>query len=347
MSCTTIPSSLRKQAEDSKFHQARAAELSRENAALEERVKELQLRCGELQDKCESLETSEASALESVSVADAERKLLSELLERADATIAELRAERTTLISQQGELHAADAKRSESLLASEHERARLDTELGVARAERKLVDEEAARRASQHDEAVRRAKDADARALALETSLEALRDKWSSLHEELAVSRVERRVLDESMSRLAEHHTADGRALQTRISTAEAREHNAVQAKTSADEERSAALTSLTVAQAERRILQELGARLQEQLQEDRASAAAAQQRSDEHHRVRSFIPPLVTRGMALVTRGMPLVTRGMPLVMRGMLASPNRPWCHVASLPSPHRPWRHVAGPH
>ena len=67
--------------------------------------------------------------------------MMDDILQRADATISELRKEREELIKRNSELHHECSKQHEDLLAKEQERARLSNLNDVASAERRLLDE--------------------------------------------------------------------------------------------------------------------------------------------------------------------------------------------------------------
>ena len=281
MSCTTVHPSLTRLQAEHKSQSEKIQHLEKENAVLRQRIDELTERAADANVRCLAAETAYKQSEEQMSVAGAERKLVDELLGRADATVAELRTERATLLKRNGELHADCSRRQQLQLCGEQERARLETALGVAQMELKLTNEKADRMGLQLEEGAARASELEAKVAALDKSLEAVRQEKAALQESLAVAQAERKLLDETTMRSSAHSSADVQSLRERLQLAEGRCDAAHEAKSRADEERAALQTRLTVAQAEKRILQDVTAKLQQAQIDERQASRQAAERAD------------------------------------------------------------------
>lgn len=278
MACTSVHPSLRKLNEETKEHLERRAAAERESAVLRERAGALERRVGELQSECAAIttrcseaETARATTAEQLSVALSERKMMDGMLGRADQTIAELRAERDTLLQRNDSLSSECAKQQQARIEADHARAQRESELGVSRAERRLADDKGEALAAQLKASEERAAANEARVLALEANLQEVLNERHGLQERVAVAHAERRLLDETADKLAAQVDAERVASTERLSTAEAKVRVASEAKEAAETERAAVQTQLAVATAERRLAQEASDERQQKYSDERA----------------------------------------------------------------------------
>ena len=281
MSCTSVHPSLTKLNNEKNSLNEKVNHLEKEKTILTERHDEHKKRIEELNAKCSAAEAALKRAEEELGVQHAERKLVDEMLLRADAAAAELRRERENMLKRNGDLHSECKMRQHAQLEQEQERARMETALSVSQMELKLMTEKSHRQAEELETSASRESELSAKVSALVVSMEAMRVESSKLQESLSVAQAERKLLDESILQSAAGSQSDTKNLKERLAAAEARAEEANAAKLKGDEERMQLQVQLQVANAEKRILQDVTSRLQQACDDERQNAQAARDRAD------------------------------------------------------------------
>ena len=288
MPMTTVHASVRKLEEEKDKAQDKARRLERENAVLQEKASGLLAQCAELQTRVaeqatelSKAEAARAEGAEILSVARAERTLVDSALERADATVAEFRAERMILVNRNDELLAENSRQQQEQLAYVQERSELNTAMGVTQAERRFAEDHAQKTAALLEESSRRESETASKLVAAEASLDELRAERAALRESLSGAQTEVRLLEEARVQVALRAAVDEKALRDRAESSEAVAHEAHQAKSIGDNQSATLQTAVTVARAEKKLLQELINELQRARLEERAAAQTAHDRAE------------------------------------------------------------------
>ena len=288
MSATSIPAKLLREAKEATQAKESVTKLERERAVLRERSETLEARCTELEAAREAAGSARFSAVEALSVAQAERKLLEDTVGRADALVGELRAERSALLARVDRLEAERSAAQGRCAESEEARRRAQEALAVEQVERRSAAEHLDHATAQLSELraveMQQRHASDERLAALQGSLKAAYDERASLQEACSVAQAERRMLDEKMASASTLAGQEQASLRDQLAAAEQRCAEARAAQGSLLEERSTVQSALTVAQAEKRLLQDLTSRLQQMQLEERAVSAAARERADALH---------------------------------------------------------------
>ena len=284
MACTSVHPSLRKLNEETKEHLERRAVAERETAVLRERTGVLQKRVDALlaeskasAAKCAEIEAARATTAEQLSVAQSERKMMNEMLTRADVTLKELRTERDALLTRNESLQAECTAQQQARILADKERAQAECDLGVARAEKRLADEGAEATAALLEQARARATDSEARVRWLESSLEQVRVERGELQQKMAVAVAERRMLDEAVGSVATQADVARQTMRDRIAEVESRAAEAAQAKEAAEGEKASVEKQLAVVSAERKAAQEAADEKELKYQREKASRERAE----------------------------------------------------------------------
>lgn len=285
MSATLVPQKLLHQQTLTSIAKEEAVKLDKEGAVLKERTESLSERCAELQALKNEADQARMKAEEALAVSQAERKLVDDTVGRADALVGELRAERAALLTRATEAEAQLKAAQKQQQALEEGRAQLQESVSVEKIERRAAAEKAESLEAQLAELKASSGRHEQQATERISTLEAARDEAtrerSRLQEQLSVALAERRLLDERSERAAAQSEADIAAVRAQLQSAEAKCEGVLEGKAAVEAEKTAMQTSVAVAQAERRMLQELANQLQQMLTSERAAHAEARLRLD------------------------------------------------------------------
>ena len=282
---STIPAKVLRAAAEGKDAIAAATKLEKEKAVLEERCATLEARCAELGGLRDAAEAARVEATEAFSVAQAERRLVDETISRADSLVGELRAERASLLNRATEAEADRKALQQQVAELLEKRGELQESLAIEQVERRAAALNAERLATQLDElkasSLRRNEENDTRVNSLESTRDELRAERAVLHEELSVAQAERKMLDEMAERMVAKAAVDDEQLRTQLATAEQRAEDLRASQHRLEEEHTATQSALAVAEAEKRLLQELANRMQQMQIDDRTHSAASRERHE------------------------------------------------------------------